>query len=300
MAEAAALEDEVELVEIVEEPPEPPPAALARLALVEGDASHWTGGVVVDSFARFYEHVAGIKVAIAEGRLQSLLGSEIPARPEPRDLAAAVSARLLRWLSRERREMAQLAEVELLAWEQAEYLMVALADEIFILELDWPGREAWLDCLLEQARFEGRKAGQEFFVRLEALLRSRARSTAQRDLAAVFLLALQLGFKGRFRGQHGAPTLAVYRRRLIRFLSSDWLDEGHAFPEAYGGIPRPPATAAAEKALDEARRLAPLRPWILGGLIGIAVYLLVSSAIWFITTRPLTHLLRDYEAQGGP
>jgi len=236
---------------------------------------------LVARFAEYYEQVAAIKLAIAEGRLGAYLtvGDETPPS-EPIDLAARVSGRLAAVLKTQRADTARLQMPPALeeAHEKAIYVMAALTDEIFILETDWVGTDAWLDVLLEYRVCHSRIGGTEFFRMADELLGSRARDPLESDLAAVLLLALRLGFKGRYRGAGGEEALRTLRTRLFRLIERRYedIDEGPAFPQAVGQL----------RDAETPKRMAPLTPWLVGMGVVLAVYLVVSSAIWIALMQP--------------
>lgn len=229
---------------------------------------------LVARFAEFYEEVAALRLAIAEGRLGAMLvvGDE-PPPTAPVDLAARVSARLAALLKTQRIDLARNgtpAEIE--AHNHACYAMAALTDELFILETDWPGAEAWMDVLLEYRVFQTRRAGTRFFEMAEELLDSRERSPLEVDLAAVLVLALRLGFKGRYRGGAGEATLHQLRNRLYRLV-----ERGH---EGLAHGPHFPQTETQTITTETPQRLAPLTPWLVGMAVVAGVYLVLSSAMW--------------------
>jgi type VI secretion system protein ImpK len=236
---------------------------------------------LVARFAEYYEEVAAIRLAIAEGRLGPMLvvGDE-PPPTEPADLAARVSARLAGVIKAQRTEIARTgmpAEIE--AHRHAAYAMAALTDEQLILETDWSGAEAWMDVLLEYRVFQSRNAGVHFFAIVDRLLESRTRDPLESELAAVLLLALRLGFKGRHRGGDGERTLHALRGRLFHLVERhyDDFESGPAFPQALSQL----------RADGTPSRLAPLTPWLIGLGVGLAAYLLVSSAIWLVLVEPI-------------
>ncbi len=248
----------------------------------------WADSVLLARFADFYQEVAYIKQAIADGRLPLLLDGDLPNQPTDRDLAALVSSRLTQKLHLQRLEMkANCTEVEQKAYQHALYVMSALADEIFILEVDWTGREHWLPYLIEQSLFRCRKAGRHFFELLGELLDSRSRNSLLIELAAVFLLALQLGFKGEYRGAQGHAKLTEYRRKLMQFIASrrhNVPDGEPVFDQAYHYTVKE----------DEDRRLGSLKPWYKAGAVAIVLYLIISTAVWLNTLAPLTAILKEF------
>src|SRR5215475_12859109 len=60
-------------------------------------------------------------------------------------------------------------------------------------------------------------AGEIFFRRLETLLRREDEAAA--ELAVVYLMALSLGFRGKYWGAAHEPILDSYRARLFSFIS---------------------------------------------------------------------------------
>ncbi len=231
-------------------------------------------------FAEFFEAVAGIKLAIAEGRLGTVLvvGDELPPT-DPGDLAARVSARLAGVLLAQAKEVARKGTPrEMEAHEKAMYVMAALTDEVFILEIPWVGRDAWMDVLLEQKLFHTGNAGISFFDAATSLLDAPVHDALDVDLAAVMVMALQLGFKGRYRGVQSDGELRALRDRLFRLVEREYgsREAGPSFPQALqqlqaGGTPE---------------RLAPLTPWYTGGVVVLLVYLVISSVEWLLLIEP--------------
>ncbi|WP_148716418.1 DotU family type IV/VI secretion system protein [Chitinolyticbacter meiyuanensis] len=251
-------------------------------------ASHFLLGC----FAEFYEEVASIKLANEQGRLPGYLAvGDEPPPTRGVDLAARVSARLMEVLGRQTRRVRENgSDADGRAYAIAQYVMAALADEIFILELDWPGREPWLHVMLEYKLFRTHNAGRRFFELANKLLQTRAgtRNLLHVDLAAVFLLALQLGFKGQYRGRHWDAALKALRQKLHRFVEgrSQERDDGHLFWQAYEHTQR-----------GEDKRLAPLRPWLIALAIAAGIYLVASKALWFWSLQPIEALLQQKSEQ---
>lgn len=91
-------------------------------------------------------------------------------------------------------------------WEMASYAMAALADELLIAELEWPGRSWWENHKLEFAIFGSNNRATWFFERAE-----QAAGLASRDALEVYMLATVLGFKGQFRDR--PAELSAWLRR---------------------------------------------------------------------------------------
>lgn len=240
---------------------------------------------LVAQFADFYEEVAGIKRAQKEGRLAVYLGLDgSPTAVAPEQLARCVSTRLLELLRRQERDsLVDAASEAGQLQRKARYAMAALADEIMIFELAWPAREAWLEVLLEQAMFDSSHAGSRFFTMAQQLVHDNIRSRLHIDLAAVFLLALELGFKGSLRARQGQTELAAVRQRLYQFVTAS-----HA-----AGIATPAFAQAYDYPLQGARdeRLAPVSPWRNLGIYGLIGYVLASAALWLVLMYPFERYL---------
>lgn len=230
---------------------------------------------LASQFRVFYREVARYKAQVIRGELvapQAVQGEE-GTGDALRMASAAIGKKLQSTLERQALAVRrQAGDYALKVYSEAQYVMAALADEVF-LHLDWAGRDAWQANLLESQLFHSHRAGEEIFERLEILLRNR--NPVYRGLAEVYLLALGLGFQGRFRGREDGPTrLAAFRRRLFEFLydQDPQLESSgaHLFPQAYANTLDP----------GEARQLPYLRPWIFAFLALFAIWALLSIPIW--------------------
>lgn len=231
-------------------------------------------------FAEYFDEVVAIKLAIADGRLGAMLavGDEAPPT-DPGDLAVRTSARLATTLLAQRNALARTGTPrEIEACEHALYVMAALTDELFILEIDWPGRDAWMDTLVEYRLFRSRNAGVRVFEMANALLAEPVIDRLQADVAAVIVLALRLGFKGRYRGGQGEAELRRLRARLFRVVER----------EHDGGLQPPtfPQASGQTQSGGTPQRLAPLSPWYIGAALALLAYVLLSSVVWLSLIEP--------------
>jgi type VI secretion system protein ImpK len=98
-------------------------------------------------------------------------------------------------------------------------------------------------------------------------------------LAAVFLLALQLGFQGMYRGKEGQEALRAFRTKLYPLASGRKLDSntGHMFAQAYEYT----------VVNDRDNSHVALTPWLRWIAYGAAAYLLASSVLWLVLTWAL-------------
>lgn len=210
---------------------------------------------------------------------------------------ATVWQALLGLLTRQEAEVRRTGgEYATAIYRRAQYVMAALADEIF-LYLDWPGREAWRTNLLEFKLFQSYRAGEEVFRRIEALLRTR--DPADLEIGKVYLMALALGFRGELRGPEGQARVDVYRRELYTFLTNRDpgmpRDPRSFFPEAY---------QSNVESAGAGRRLSAARRWLLAGLLLALFWILASHRVWLNLTDGLTepiakiqHVAKDIESK---
>jgi type VI secretion system protein ImpK len=100
-------------------------------------------------------------------------------------------------------------------YSDALFVMAAMADEVF-LTMTWAGQEAWSKFLLENKFFGSNAGGDIFFLKLDTLLKNRDQVYA--ELATLFLLALSLGFRGKFHGINDAGAIDNYKDQLYTFI----------------------------------------------------------------------------------
>jgi type VI secretion system protein ImpK len=158
---------------------------------------------------------------------------------------------------------------------EAQYVMAAFADDVFI-NLDWEGKRAWTSNLLETSLFRSHVAGERFFEKLDRLLRDR--DPADKSLAAVYLNALALGFRGKYQGVNDHGKLRRYRHELFAFIfrhPADLVDDAKvAFPDSY----------VQNLKKEKSRKLMNPRVWL--AMLGVVLfaYLAVSHGLWMKLT----------------
>lgn len=156
-------------------------------------------------------------------------------------------------------------------YQNAQFVMAALADELF-LKADWTGRSFWEDNLLESALFGTHDAGDLFFTRLDDLLN--LRDPLQKDVAEIYLMALGLGFEGRYRGTDHGDILDHYRRTLYTFIHKSEpsfdRDGMRLCPEAYVHT----LSSGSFKLFNDMRMWG----YAFGGIV--ITLLLVSAIVW--------------------
>lgn len=244
------------------------------------NATHSGTSLLLNQFRDFYREVIRLKHMVQSGTW-AFSPAQAAAEEDGTRAAATVWQQLLTMLERQTLASGPGAwEYRSEFYNEAQYIMAALADETF-LHLEWEGREAWNANLLEARLFRSHAAGELFFQRLERLLQTR--DPVYTELAAVYLMALALGFRGKFWGVDDPGQLAHYRRQLFSFIfrrSPDLLNETkRLFPEAYAYT------------LEEggARRLPDPRKW----LVMVAVLVVLGGVFSHIVWQ---HLTADLES----
>ena len=143
--------------------------------------------------SRFYQLVGEIKGWIQRGELVDQVAEQLKLKGVPSDeeVAEATSLRLQRWIDQTRlRARKVLTERECTRVNEALFVMAALVDELFLLELEWPGRKHWQTVLLEEKVFCSSFAGERFFSRAARLLNERTLDAQQQKLVALDWLTL--------------------------------------------------------------------------------------------------------------
>jgi type VI secretion system protein ImpK len=163
-------------------------------------------------------------------------------------------------------------------YREVQYVMAALADEAF-LRLHWEGTQYWTRHLLETQLFNSHNAGEELFARLDRLLDQPERSYT--DIYAVYLMALALGFRGKYWGVDDHGRLEEYRRRLFvriyRRRPALFGEGERLFPDSY------------RHTLDEgiAKKLpSPVR-WFGGLVLAVLAWVIIAHVLWQNVTQDL-------------
>ena len=164
-------------------------------------------------------------------------------------------------------------------YREAQYIMVAMADEVF-LNLDWKGGEYWEDHLLESHFFGTHAAGELFFDRLDEFLVTR--DPVRADIGHLYLLALGLGFFGKYRDKSDEGRLNSYKRQLYVFV---YHQEPRLFDEE--GDKLIPQTYSHTLKHGQPRSLHDYKPWIVMFASTFLVLTFVSMFIWYSSTKEM-------------
>lgn len=198
--------------------------------------------------------------------------------PEQSKLALLVWQNLIALFRRNAVQILRVAGKPTDNYFEAQYVMAAFADDVFI-HLNWEGKRAWTSNLLESALFQSHVAGEMFFDKLDRLLRDR--DPADKSLAAVYLSALSLGFRGKYHGLNDHGKLRRYRQELFAFVfrqPQDLKSESKiAFPDSYVKNLRK----------EKQKKLANPRVWLVVLAFVLVAYFVVSHGMWLSLTSRL-------------
>lgn len=243
----------------------------------------WQGLDTVELFKEFYSHVYTVKKMIMAGVIdwQQITTEEVSPDLSDRDktqlLAAYVKAALndqMEYVS------ANTNALEFSVYQRASYLMSALADEIFLLQISWFGAPYWNEFSIESGVFETCHAGDEYYRRLQALMDKEVLTGLEKQLAMIYIMTLQLGFRGSLRG-HEKAVLEL-RHKLLP-LTGHGGNLRHLFPSAYAFVRNPVI----------AQKLEPFANWNKLLFFGLAAYLVLTSGVWWWLTSNFSNALSN-------
>lgn len=174
----------------------------------------------------------------------------------------------------------QSSEREAAVLREAQYVMCALADDLFLHEVEWKGAAAWGEDLLERRMFGTRVAGERFFENVQRLTKVRGRAEA--ELAPVYLLALGLGFRGRFRAEEHAAVIERHAADLYEMVA------GRPADPAAPARPLVPAGVRNVVQGTGQRRPVPKVSWplVVAGIVG--AFVVLSTGLWYAGTHELS------------
>jgi type VI secretion system protein ImpK len=242
---------------------------------------------VFEQFRSFWKEVdtlraAALAPAMAPAGAPSTSTGLVPASSAARDrLLMTVriqQADLARWASGAVHEY----------YTQALYVMIAVADEVFV-GLPWSGAAHWRANLLETELFGTRSAGQSVFLRIDQMLERADPKDA--ELAAVYLTALALGFRGRYGDRADGGALDRYKQQLYRFIFNKRPDLSDPvrklLPQCYENT----VTSGT------GRKLRSPRLWWWAAAAVVVVWLIAAQIVWMNLTSPVHDRMRLIEAQ---
>jgi type VI secretion system protein ImpK len=211
---------------------------------------------------------------------QCRAGAEARSSDAPDDAARHILDQLEQAIARQwDNARYRLSDRERMQLRNVQYLMCALADDLFLHDVKWQGRAFWAADVLEERVFGTRVAGERVFENIRDLIDRR--DPADAALAAVTLAAIGLGLRGRMRGPSHAAGLAAQTRALFE------LTVGRAADPTLGQRAMAPmAIANVVQGSSGLRR--PI--FTLGGFVLLAIigwFLAISTFLWFDLTSDL-------------
>jgi type VI secretion system protein ImpK len=235
-------------------------------------------------FKAFYEELMRLRTVVVRQKSQMLkrVGEKSSPAFSQKEHVIDVSDTLVNFLENQALEARKLGgSMGESVYREAQYVMAALADEVFLSLPAWEGRMFWQQYLLEQRLFRTHVAGAKFFDAAEDLLKTN--DPLRLGLGFIYLTALGVGFRGKYRGVNDQGVLDDYKERLFMYVYREkprLLDnEGELlFPEAVSAtITRP----LSRPLLGEVRR------WSLVLAAALGIYAVLAYGVWFGVTHQL-------------
>lgn len=247
---------------------------------------HPTTSFIIDNFKKFYYEVLREKALVLK------YGSLAEEQPETsaQEMCQTIQHHLHQILEAQSLDsVRQVGEFGAAHNKESQYIMVLLADEVF-LGFEWIGRKYWENNLLEARLFHTQRGGELFFQRLEALLEEK--DPVKVDLSVIYLFALALGFRGQYRDATHKEILLQYRQQLFSFMS-------HRASDLYRGERAYLNDAPYQhNIVNEHRRGLPeVRLWLLTFTGVLVSYLFVSYALWNSSVREVSRALNSIVEQ---
>ncbi|MDR0695515.1 MAG: DotU family type IV/VI secretion system protein [Holosporales bacterium] len=170
----------------------------------------------------------------------------------------------------------------------AKYIMTVLADEIF-LNLRWEGAKFWRFTLLEKQLFQTEIAGDKFFSMMDEIVSS----VEDNDIAFLYLMALSLGFKGRYGGVENAEEhISWYKDRLYILLNT------RPVRLFFPGKPMMIESCYEYTNTTDSESCMPdSRFWSWCIISTVFLYIVISYCVWYGITGEIGDLLREIAKQ---
>ncbi|MDR0632351.1 MAG: DotU family type IV/VI secretion system protein [Holosporaceae bacterium] len=165
------------------------------------------------------------------------------------------------------------------------YLMTAIADEIF-LNMEWAGKKYWEENMLESLYFGSQVAGEKIFLKINDLIAENEPLSMEK--AEIYLRALSLGFRGKYRGSDDEQEeINLYRNNLFKFIEKNdksvFLIGHRLFQKEYTyTIP-----TIHRKLLPDAAIINYICAFF------VFMFFVISSIVWKFETRDILQLLNE-------
>jgi type VI secretion system protein ImpK len=160
----------------------------------------------------------------------------------------------------------------------------------------WEGAKYWRLTLLEKQIFQTEVAGDRFFALLDEIVSNYNQNNE--EIVFVYLMALSLGFRGKYRDVEGAEThILRYKNSLYSALNSKpsglfYPGRSHMIESCY--------TFTDTESND--LQLPDVRFWSWCVIAVVSTYIVVSYAMWYGITSEISEVLNKIaeQARNGP
>ena len=176
-------------------------------------------------------------------------------------------------------------------YQRVIYVFAAFADEIMLAN-QWNGREVWLKTPLEVRLFGSQSAGDDIFSDIENGLADY--EIGKRDLARTYLMALNLGFKGRYKDTPSEEIINSHKSALFLLITDRDASREEAGKSFLGNVYQYNQTGGAPKLMPY------LRPWLVSIASVIVLYVIASHLIWTSEVSDLEAYVQSLITQLSP
>ena len=176
-------------------------------------------------------------------------------------------------------------------YQRVIYVFAAFADEI-MLASTWNGREIWLKNPLEVRLFGSQSAGDDIFSDIENGLADY--EIGKRDLARTYLMALNLGFKGRYKDTPSEEIINSHKSALFLLITDRDASREEAGKSFLGNVYQYNQTGGAPKLMPYQR------PWLISIASVIVLYVIASHLIWTSEVSDLEAYVQSLITQLSP
>ncbi len=176
-------------------------------------------------------------------------------------------------------------------YQRVIYVFAAFADEI-MLASKWNGRDIWLKNPLEVRLFGSQSAGDDIFSDIENGLADY--EIGKRDLARTYLMALNLGFKGRYKDTPSEEIINSHKSALFLLINDRDASREEAGKSFLGNVYQYNQTGGAPKLMPY------LRPWLISIASVVVLYVIASHLIWTSKVSNLEAYVQSLITQLSP
>lgn len=176
-------------------------------------------------------------------------------------------------------------------YQRVIYVFAAFADEIMLAN-QWNGRDIWLKNPLEVRLFGSQSAGDDIFLDIENGLADY--EIGKRDLARTYLMALNLGFKGRYKDTPSEEVINSHKSALFLLINDRDASREEAGKIFLGNVYQYNQTGGAPKLMPY------LRPWLVSIAFVVILYIIASHLIWSSKVADLEAYVQSLITQLSP